>query len=156
MNITVDELQKKVFSQYTIVENADGTIIMKPIINKIKIQNYNMLNDYNFTFSNIIYCNIKYNNQIYTIDNPKYRSILMQMYNIIDDGTTIIKNTLINIKTKIFEDNGFSYIPELGISIQGIDSNKCIKEIYHQASCNNIQIEISVELKNSSKYIFYN
>jgi len=48
----------------------------------------------------------------------KYRSILEYLYK-------IIKNT--NKKL----DEGFTYIDDLGVSVQGVESNKCLYEILH-------------------------
>ncbi len=54
------------------------------------------------------------------------------MKNQINDGTKIIKNTKLNIKTIKKEDEGFYYLDNIGISVQGIDSNKCLNEIISQ------------------------
>ena len=56
----------------------------------------------------------------------KYKSVLENIYKIINDGTKIIKNSKLNIKTIKKLDEEFYYLEDLGISIQGVDSNKCL------------------------------
>ncbi len=53
-----------------------------------------------------------------------------------------------NIKTIEKTDNGFYYLEDLGISIQGVDTNKCIYEIFQQCKMNNITLELSIKLNN--------
>ncbi len=64
---------------------------------------------------------------------------------IINDGSKIIKNTKINIKTIKKLDEGFTYIDDLGISIQGVESNKCLYEILHQSIENEINIKLQIK-----------
>ena len=59
------------------------------------------------------------------------------------------RNTKINIKTIKKEDEGFYYIPKLGISVQGVESNKCLLEIINQCIENEITISIQIKLKNN-------
>jgi len=129
--------------EYTIHEKDDGNILLKPI-KKIIINDLDSLTKYNFTKSEIISCKI--NNELY--NKNKYKSILNNIYNIIDDGVQIIKNTLLHIKTIKKEDEGFYYLKNLGISVQGVDSNKCIYEIVNQCLTNKIKIEINITLYN--------
>ncbi len=67
------------------------------------------------------------------------------IYKIINDGAKIIKNTNLNIKTLEKNDSGFYYVEELGISIQGVDSNKCLYEIYNQCIENKIKIKLQIK-----------
>ena len=76
----------------------------------------------------------------------KYKSILEQIYKLINDGTKIIKNTKLNIKTIKKEDEGFYYLDNIGISVQGIDSNKCLFEIINQCIENEIEISMKIKL----------
>ena len=55
----------------------------------------------------------------------------------------------VNIKTIKKEDNGFYYLQDLGISIQGVESNKCIYEIVSQCIKNKINITITIKLHNN-------
>jgi hypothetical protein len=63
----------------------------------------------------------------------------------------IIKNSKLNIKTIKYIEKGFIYIEDLGISYQGVDSNKCIHEIFNQCLNNNIKLELDIEFKNKEK-----
>jgi len=125
--------------KYTIINKNNGDILLQKntFITDIKdIQNYN------FCKSVILDCKIDDNN----CTKLKYRSILDEIYNIINDGTTIIKNTKLNIKTIIKEDEGFRYLDNIGISVQGAESNKCLLEIINQCIENKINIYLKIKL----------
>ncbi len=70
------------------------------------------------------------------------------MYSIIDNGVKIIKNTKLNIKTIKKEDEGFYYLENIGISVQGAENNKCLNEIINQCIINEIDIKMTIELSN--------
>jgi len=112
----------------------------------IKINKIDDLSKFNFLSSKIISCFINDNK----IDKLNYNSIIISVYNIINDGCIIIKNSLLNIKTVSFTDKGYNYYENLGISVQGVDANKSIKEIYTQATLNNIKINITIRLENNN------
>jgi hypothetical protein len=135
-----DILLEKIFidkDYIIIIEQDNGNKLLKKIIN---------INDYNFTKSQILECFI--NNKEY--HKLKYRFILNEIYNIINDGVKIIKNTKINIKTLKKENEGFYYLHNIGISVQGIDSNKCLLEILNQCIENNIKIILKIKLINNN------
>jgi hypothetical protein len=125
------------------LDNGNIKLIKKQII---KISSIEDLKNYNFSKSNIIECFINNNK----VNKNKYKSILNDIYIIINDGSKIIKNTKLNIKTINKYDEGFYYISELGISIQRVDSNKCINEILSQSILNNIKINIIIKLSNNT------
>jgi hypothetical protein len=127
---------------YQIYPQHNKELILKPIL---IINNLDKLNLLTFCNSTIINCKI--NNDNYEI--YKYRSILNKIYEIIDDGVKIIKNSCLNIKTIKCTDKGFYYLKNLGISIQGVDSNKCIYEIINQCEKNNINLQINIKLNNN-------
>jgi hypothetical protein len=110
-----------------------------------KIVNMCDIDKYDFKKSTITKCLL--NNE--TIDKNKYKFILEKIYGIINDGTKIIKNTKLNIKTVKKLDEGFYYLDEIGISVQGVDSNKCLYEILSQCKINKICIKMSIELENN-------
>jgi hypothetical protein len=124
--------------KYTIINKNNGDILLQlnRIINIQDIQNYN------FCKSVILDCKINDNN----FTKLKYTSILGEIYNIINDGTTIIKNTKLNIKTIIKEDEGFRYLDNIGISVQYVESNKCLLEISNQCIKNKIKLSIKIKL----------
>ena len=61
-----------------------------------------------------------------------------------------------NIKQGFFEQKGFKYNKKLDISIQGVDANTALKEIYNQCKCNNLRLVLHIELENgTSEIIMY-
>ena len=139
-----DILLKKNISDevnYNIEYLDNGNILLKKIKNII-INNYANIKNYDFNKSIIINCLI--NDTLMT--KLKFKSILTYIYELIDDGAQIIKNTKLNIKTIKKEDNGFCYQDNLGISVQYADSNKTILEIVNQCIENKIKISMNVKL----------
>jgi hypothetical protein len=84
------------------------------------------------------------------ITKLKYKSILENIYKIINDGIKIIKNSKLNIKTINKLDEGFYYLEDLGISIQGVDSNKCLLEIINQCIENEISLIMKIKLNDET------
>jgi predicted RNA methylase len=140
--ITIDNIDYDIYPQ----ENG---LLLRPTM--IQINNLDRLAQYDFCNSNIVSCKI--NNDI--LNKNKYKSILNDIYNIINSGTKIIKNTTLNIKTIEYNHKGFYYLEELGISVQGVDANKCIYEIVKQCKKNDITIDIKIKL-NDNKLINVN
>lgn len=126
-------------NKYTIINKNNGDILLQKNTFITDIQD---IQKYNFCKSVILDCYIDNNN----FTKLKYISILEEIYNIINDGTTIIKNTKLNIKTIRKEDNGFKYLDNIGISVQGVDSNKCLLEISNQCIKNKIKLSMKIKL----------
>ena len=126
-----------------IIENRESGDKLLKKISQIDINISNILNikNYDFKKSHIISCFINGNNDM----KLKYRSICEYIYRIINDGTKIIKQTKLNIKTLKKVDEGFTYLDDLGISVQGVNSNKCLYEILHQCIENEINIELQIK-----------
>jgi len=134
--------------KYSIHKQESGNLLLKPI-KQIVINNLDDILQYDFCNSQIVSCNI--NNKL--CDKNKYKSILNDIYHIINSGTKIIKCTSINISTIQKRDLGFYYIDKLGISIQGVDSNKCLYEIINQCYKNNIKLKMDIRLKNKDNIV---
>jgi len=128
-------------TNFTIIKKNNGDMILKKIVN-INNNNIDDILQYNFKNSNILFCAIN-NNEIFKL---KFKTVLENIYNVINDGTKIIKYSKLNIKTIIKKNEGFYYLKNLGISIQGVDSNKCIKEITDQCIKNKILLIIKIKL----------
>lgn len=135
---------------YDIIEENNNIIKLKPKNKIYKIVNIDKLCEFNFNNSVIVEC---YLNDKRPTKN-KYASILNDIYELIDDGTKIIKNTLLNIKTTNVNSKGFSYNSKLGISIQNADANKTFKEIVNQCLLNKYPLNIVLKLKDSKNIIF--
>ena len=137
-------LEKVVINNEYIVTNVDnGNKILRKITT-MNILNESDLKKYDFKKSNIINCEI--NNEV--IHKLKYKSILEHIYGLIGDGSKIIKNSKLNIKTIKKVDEGFYFIEDLGISVQGTESNKCLSEIVNQCIANEINIVMQIKLSN--------
>jgi hypothetical protein len=139
-------------SKYNICHNNDGTILLKPIpkVYFRIINNISELDNFNFSNSTI---NSVYINGNYYNNCTKFRQILNQLYLIINNGATIIKKSILNISTLQLKDKGFYYIPQIGISVQGADSNKIMKEAYIQAIKLKIKLEIVINFNYKNNYI---
>ena len=136
-------LQKIVIDNvnYTVINKDNGDILLKKITN-INITDIKDVKDYDFKKSIISECSI--DNKEF--NKLKYKSILEQIYKTINDGTKIIKNTKLNIKTIKKEDEGLYYLDNIGISVQGVDSNKCLLEIINQCIENEIELSMKIKL----------
>ncbi len=132
-------------TNFTIIKKNNGDMILKKIVN-INNNNIDDILQYNFKNSNILFCAIN-NNEIFKL---KFKTVLENIYNVINDGTKIIKYSKLNIKTIIKKNEGFYYLKNLGISIQGVDSNKCIKEIIDQCIENKILLIIKIKLHDET------
>lgn len=146
---TISQIIKDI-NKNELVENFidDNIIFLKDII---VIKNESELEN-TFTNSKIIKCFI---NGI-EFNKLKYNSIIYHLYYLINNTKKIKPHSLLKIIDGEKNINGYKYIKNLDISIQGNDSNKCIKEIYNQASKNNINIVISIQFHNKKivNYIF--
>jgi hypothetical protein len=136
LNIYADDkkIQQELLNYIT---NKQKSIISKCIIdNKQKsYKNANKIDIKDDLKKSIISECIIDNKQI---NKLKYNSVLEQIYKIINDGTKIIKNTKLNIKTINKNDEGFYYLENIGISVQRVESNKCLLEIINQCIENKI------------------
>lgn len=132
-------------TNYTITNKNNGDKLLKKIT-KIDINDVNDIKKYDFRKSNILSCLL--NDEELT--KLKYKSILENIYKIINDGTKIIKNSKLNIKTIKKLDEGFYYLEDLGISIQGVDSNKCLLEILNQCIENEISLIMKIKLNDET------
>ena len=139
------------YNKYKIIKNDDGSILLKPKIKVIQVDFIDVLNDFNFKKSTIE--SVYINDEEYT-EISNYRKLLIEIYLKINNGVKIIKNSIINLSTLEVKDKGFSYLEEIGISFQGIDSNKAMKEIFNQSIKNSIKLKVSVKHSND-KIICY-
>lgn len=138
-------LQKIVIDNinYTIICKDNGDKLLKKItcIDIIDIKDIK-----NYDFKKSIICECLIDNKEF--NKLKYKSILNFIYKLIDDGTRIIKNTKLNIKTVKKDDDGYYYLDNIGISIQGTESNKCLLEIINQCVENKIELFMKIKLIN--------
>jgi hypothetical protein len=132
-------------TNYTITNKNNGDKLLKKITS-VNIIDVTDITKYDFRKSNILSCLL--NDE--EIIKLKYKSILENIYKIINDGTKIIKNSKLNIKTIKKIDEGFYHLEDLGISIQGVDSNKCLLEIINQCVENEISLIMKIKLNDET------
>jgi hypothetical protein len=133
--ITIDN------TNYTIINKENGDKLLKKNTH-INITDIKDIKNYDFKKSSIFDCSI--DNKEF--NKLKYKLILEKIYKLINDGTKIIKNTKLNIKTIKKKDEGFYYLQNIGISVQYVDSNKCLLEIINQCVENKIELSIKIKL----------
>jgi hypothetical protein len=111
----------------------------------------------NLTNSNIIDCIITDNdNEIVPLLNNTYRRILISIYRTLP-ASFILQNTTFNIKlTNESGYRGYTWHPEINMSIQGKDSNGTFKEIIRMINLNNYKIDIKIDLFNNEKINYRN
>ena len=64
------------------------------------------------------------------------------------DIETILQNTILNISQQEIYDKGFEYYKQLGVSIQGADARRTLKEIINIIKIKNYSMELKIKLKN--------
>jgi superfamily II DNA or RNA helicase len=105
------------------------------------------INKYDFTFTKPSDVLINNKSHIFT----SYKSIYEYLYVMINDINKIKEHTELNISDGEKNDYGFTYIKKLKISIQGVDSKKCVSEIIRQCYYNNIEFIMRINPSNKSK-----
>jgi len=138
--ITIQNIQE--FTQQIINGNMVLTRII-PFIDEATLFQKNLLE------SNILECKI--NNEI--IDIKKYKKLLINIYST-TEMKTILQNTILNISQQEIYDKGFEYYPNLGISIQGADARRILKEIINIIKIKNYSMELKIKLKNDEVFSF--
>ena len=96
-----------------------------------------------FGNSKIIECKI---NNI-DIIHRKYIKIIRYLYSFMN-RKTILQNTKLNILREEKNDDGFKYYSKLGISIQGVESKRGLREIINIIKVQNYNIDIQIKLQN--------
>ena len=91
----------------------------------------------------IIECKI--NNEF--VDVKKYKKLLLTLYNDTDIDT-ILQNTILNISQQEIYEKGFDYYNHLGLSIQGADTRRTLKEIINILKLKHYRMELTIKLKN--------
>jgi len=93
----------------------------------------------------------KINNENYDIH--KYKKLLIKLY-FITDTETILQNTTLNISQQEIYDRGFKYYNQLGLSIQGADARRTLKEIINIVNIKNYSMELKIKLINDEIICF--
>jgi hypothetical protein len=151
--INIEEIDK--IYVLTLNEHFTWKIVDNKIIIKKKIKTLYTIDEIKLiNFRNSRVEKVSINNTI--INNNNYNSIIKYLFeDIIKDGAQIIRNSILNIKTVYRDDSGFYYLESIGISYQGIDSNKAIIEICNQCKVNNIILNLTIKLNNDELVMIY-
>jgi CRISPR/Cas system CSM-associated protein Csm4 (group 5 of RAMP superfamily) len=132
--ITISNIQE--FTQQIINGNLVLTRII-PYIDEATLFQKNLRG------STITECKI--NNENYDIH--KYKKLLIKLYSI-TDNETILQNTTLNISQQEIYDRGFKYYNQLGLSIQGADARRTLKEIINIVNIKRYSMELKIKLRN--------
>ena len=97
----------------------------------------------NLRGSTITECKINNDNN----EIKKYKKLLIYLYST-TDIETILQNTILNISQQEIYDKGFEYYNHLGVSIQGADARRTLKEIINIIKIKNFSMELKIKLKN--------
>jgi hypothetical protein len=87
----------------------------------------------------------KINNVIRPI--RKYNTLLIELYST-TNVQTILQNTILNISQEQKNEQGFKYYSNLGLSIQGAESKRTLREIIKIVRIKNYSMELKIKLKN--------
>jgi hypothetical protein len=140
--------------KYNVTYQDDGNIALKKK-EYINISNIKNLTNYNLNDSSILEC---------VIDDIKlnilqYKTIIEYIYNKINDGSKIIKNTNIDITTSKKKDNNYYNLDKLGIGYRISDKDffyNCLNEIYNQCVMNKFKLFIQIKLTDNKIINFTN
>jgi hypothetical protein len=89
------------------------------------------------------------------IEKLNYWGVIRFIYEFIGDYQEINKNCTINIKEGRHNTKGYVHISGLDISVQGVTSERSMKEIFSQILGNNFSFSIEI-MGNQERIIFYN
>jgi hypothetical protein len=128
----------------------NGEMILTPIIRKITEEDLNIIS---LIHSSIIKMTIMNGKELISNKN-KYNSILIDIYKSMPTQK-ILQNTNMNIKlTNENGIKGYSFYPELNLSIQGKDAKGTLKEIINLVKLNNYKIDIYIKL-DTNEIIYF-
>ena len=102
--------------------------------------------------SKIVYSRIN-NFDIYKF-NLSYKGVLKILYGMIPKET-IVEHTKFNIKKYKFNDNGYKWDEDLGLSIQGKDAKHTLAEIVMFTEIQKFNMYIMIELENEEIIEYY-
>lgn len=139
--ITIPNIQE--FTQQIINRNLILTRIT-PFIDEATLFKKNLRG------SKIVECKI---NNIIITKIRSYTGLLRHLYST-TDRETILQNTTLNISRQEIYDNGFHYYKQLGLSIQGTEARRTLKEIINIIKIiKNYSVELKIKLKNDDEII---
>ena len=143
MEIKDDNIIISNIENYNICFYKGNLILSKKKKKKISLDE---IKNNDFKNSSIINCVI--NNK--KVNFTKYKQIIFYLFEEINNNEMILDNTTLNIKKGKYEEKGYKFNSNLNISIQGVDANKSILEIYNISKISQIPIDIKVKLKDEN------
>lgn len=73
--------------------------------------------------------------------------LIRYIYGIISNSETILHHTILNIIKGEKNDKGFNYDKNLGLSIQGVDTRRALKEIINITNIKKCKLELNIKLE---------
>lgn len=128
---------------YTWDRQPNGDILLK----KITVVGSDDISKWDFRGSKI-QCVVFNDDPRSELVTPKFKKLYETIHERIGNGAQIIKHSVLNIETLECTTKGYCWYPNLGISIQGVDANKAMLESITQCQKNNIDLELTILVKN--------
>lgn len=129
------------------LEIVNSVLILTPKISYIDEKN---LEEIDLSGSKIIKCTVNENNIIIS-NKLKYMTILVDIYKKMPIQK-ILQNTNLNMSLQDQNGiNGYNWREELKLSIQGVDSNKAMRELIKMLKLNNYSLDMDIQLKDGKE-----
>jgi hypothetical protein len=126
---------------HRILDRYSNRLVLNP---KPEFIEESKLFEYDLRESKITECCI--NDNVYK--SVKYRQMLIHIYKMMDKNDIISKTTMNVSQQKVYE-KGFMYYDDIGLSIQGADSRRTLKEIIRLSRIQEYTMKLSIKLKNN-------
>jgi hypothetical protein len=126
---------------HRILDRYSNRLVLNP---KPEFIEESKLFEYDLRESKITECCI--NDNLYK--SVKYRQMLIHIYKMMDKHDIISKTTMNVCQQKVYE-KGFMYYDDIGLSIQGADCRRTLKEIIRLSRIQEYTIKLSIKLKNN-------
>ncbi len=123
--------------EYICKRQPNGDILLK----KVTIIDPDDIYKYDFKGSKIQHVRFNRSSELL---KPGFKKLYEEVHKQIGDGVQIIRHSVLSIKTIEYTTKGYCWYPDLGISIQGVDANKALKETVTQCRQNDINLEITI------------
>ena len=141
--ITIPDIQNYTF------EIKDNVLILTPkYIKKTLQEMYNI----NLTHSKIDLCVI-YNDDKIISEHTKFRSILINIWKSMPTQL-LLQNTTYNMKLANDGENGYRWINDINVSVQGKDSHGAFKEMVKMIQVNSYKCNIHITVLTGEKICF--
>ena len=137
-------VKKNLYTDEVIAQRQpNGDILLK----KITVVGSDDISKWDFSGSKI-QCVVFNDDPRSELATPNFKKLYETIHERIGNGARIIKHSVLNIETLEYTTKGYCWYPNLGISVQGVDANKAMLESITQCQKNNIDLELTILVKN--------